>query len=64
MPLKDLFVSAVWALGFLGDTVHWSGHEFRVLKGGQMVRVSPPAPEHALAPYRAAEERDQHPASV
>jgi hypothetical protein len=64
VPLKDLFVSAVWALCFLSDRVHWSGHEFRVLKGGHMVRVSPPVPEHALGPYRASEERDQHPASI
>jgi ceramide glucosyltransferase len=64
VPLKDLFVSAIWALCFLNDRVHWSGHQFRVLKGGQMVRVSPPVPEHALVPYRASEERDQHPASI
>ena len=64
ITLKDLFVSAVWALCFLSDRVHWSGHEFRVLKDGQMVRVSAAVPEHALAPYRAPEERDQHPASI
>jgi len=64
VPLKDLFVSAVWALCFASDTVHWSGHEFRVLKGGEMVRVSPPVPEHVLVPYRVSEERDQHPASI
>ena len=64
VPLKDLFVSAVWALCFLGDTVHWSGHEFRVLKGGHMVRVSPAVPDHALGTYRASEERDPRTASI
>jgi ceramide glucosyltransferase len=64
VPLKDLFVSTVWVLCFLGDTVHWSGHEFRVLKDGQMVRVSPPVPLPAIAPYQAAEERERRAASV
>lgn len=64
VPLKDLFVSAVWALCFLGDTVHWSGHEFRVLKDGQMVRVSPPVPQPVIPAYRTSEERDRHPASI
>jgi len=59
VPLKDLFVSCVWALCFAGDTVHWSGHEFRVLRGGQMVRVSPPTPVAVVAPYRTSDERDQ-----
>jgi len=44
VPLKDLFVSAVWAVCFLGDTVRWSGNEFRVLPDGQMIRVSGPQP--------------------
>ena len=64
IPLKDLFVSAVWVLCFLGDTVHWSGHEFRVLKDGQMVRVSPTVPQPAIRPYRTTEERDRHAASI
>lgn len=63
VPLKDLFVSTVWVLCFLGDTVHWSGHTFRVLKDGQMVHVSPSVPAPAISPYRTAEERD-HAASV
>ena len=63
IPLKDLFVSTVWALCFLGDTVHWSGHTFRVLKDGQMVRVSTPVLQPVVTPYRAPEERD-HVASI
>lgn len=47
VPLKDLLVSCVWALCFLGDTVRWSGHEFRVSEDGQMVRVSPPVVRQA-----------------
>jgi ceramide glucosyltransferase len=64
IPLKDLFVSAVWALCFLGDTVHWSGHTFRVLADGQMVRVTPSLPLPAMRRYRTTEERDRRPASV
>lgn len=64
VPLKDLFVSAVWALCFFGDTVHWSGHTFRVLKGGQMVRVSPAEPLPVIASYRVSEEHDHRPASI
>jgi ceramide glucosyltransferase len=64
VPLKDLFVSAVWVFCFLGDTVHWSGHTFRVLADGQMVRVSPSQPLPAIRRYRATEERDRRPASI
>ena len=41
VPLKDLFISTVWLISFLGNTVRWSGHEFRVLRGGEMVHVTP-----------------------
>jgi len=73
VPLKDLFVSAVWVLCFMGNTVHWSGHEFQVLKDGQMVRLSPSTPalpvgEPAVEPIRyrtpVSSERDQHAASL
>ena len=47
IPLKDLFVSAIWAACFLGDTVRWSDYEFRLLKDGRMVRISPPEPSLA-----------------
>ncbi len=64
VPLKDLFVSVVWALCFLGDTVRWSGHEFRVMKDGRMVPVWPVASSGPVAAYPPVrEERDQHPAS-
>jgi ceramide glucosyltransferase len=50
MPLKDLIGTAVWFLAFLGDGVHWSGNQFRVLGNGQMVRragsASPPLPTY------------------
>jgi ceramide glucosyltransferase len=64
VPLKDLFVSFVWVLCFLGDSVRWSGHEFRVLKDGQMVRVSPPEHARPVLPYPASKERDQRAASI
>lgn len=69
VPLKDLFVSAVWVLCFLGDTVRWSGHEFRVLKDGQMVLVSAGgaagyAPPQLAYPAPASKEQDQHAATL
>jgi ceramide glucosyltransferase len=66
VPLKDLFISAVWLLSFLGDTVRWSGHEFRVLKNGQMVLVTPAASaEPAVVTYPAGrEEEDRRAASL
>jgi ceramide glucosyltransferase len=66
VPLKDLFVSAVWLLSFLGDTVRWSGHEFRVLRGGQMVLVAPAAtPEPGAVSYPPVqEEEDRRAASL
>lgn len=63
IPVKDLLVSCVWALCFLGDTVRWSGHEFRVSKDGQMIRVSPPSVRQPY-PARVSKEQDQHPASL
>ncbi len=41
---KDLFVSAVWFMAFLGSTVTWSGHRFRVERNGDMVDITPSAP--------------------
>ena len=41
VPLQDLFMSATWALAFLGDTVQWSGRRFRVSRDGRMTQVSP-----------------------
>jgi len=38
---KDLFVSVVWLLAFLGDTVWWSGRRFRVERSGEMTDVTP-----------------------
>ncbi len=65
IPLKDLVVSMMWGLAFLGDTVRWSGNEFRVLRDGQMVLTTAPAlGEPQLPSYRTSDERDQHVASV
>jgi ceramide glucosyltransferase len=66
VPLKDLFISAVWLLSFLADTVRWSGHEFRVLKNGQMVLVTPAASaEPAAVSYPPVrEEEDRRAASL
>jgi ceramide glucosyltransferase len=65
VPFKDLFISAVWVLAFLGDTVRWSGRSFRVLKHGHMVPIPGPALDKgALSPYAARKERDRRPASI
>jgi ceramide glucosyltransferase len=64
VPLKDLFVSAVWALCFLGNTVKWSGHEFRVLRGGEMIRLAPAHPRIAAYPPLVAEESERRAASL
>ncbi len=65
IPIKDLFVSVMWLLSFLGDTVHWSGCKFRVLKDGQMVQVSATASGEVEVPaYPASKEGDRHPASI
>jgi len=42
VPIKDLFVSVVWLVSFLGNKIKWSGHDFRVLLGGEMVHISSP----------------------
>jgi len=56
----------VWLLSFLADTVRWSGHEFRVLKNGQMVLVTPAASaEPAAVSYPPVrEEEDRRAASL
>lgn len=56
---KDLFVTAVWFLAFLGNTVWWSGRRFRVLRNGEMIDVSPtplPAAKEWPAEPEVAEE--------
>ncbi len=64
VPLKDLFISAVWVLCFLDDTVHWSGHQFRVMKDGRMVRISPATAEaEQLVPYPPVREERDRPAT-
>ncbi|MFQ5666045.1 MAG: bacteriohopanetetrol glucosamine biosynthesis glycosyltransferase HpnI [Candidatus Binatia bacterium] len=67
VPLKDLFVSTVWALCFLDNTVHWSGNDFRVSKDGRMTQVSPgaPQPEEPLPyPQPVSSDNDRHAASL
>lgn len=66
VPVKDLFVSVVWLLCFLGDTVHWSGIKFRVMKDGRMIQLSPPTTvEPDLIGYPSVqEEQDRHPAPL
>ena len=46
---KDLFISAIWFLAFVGDTVWWSGRHFRVLPNGEMLDLTPGHPTPAPA---------------
>ena len=36
VPFKDLFISFIFALAFLGNTVRWGGIEFEVTRDGRM----------------------------
>lgn len=66
VPVKDLFVSSIWFTAFLGDTVQWSGTEFRVHPDGEMAHVSAPAAAAGPAAYKppVAEEPDPQRASL
>jgi ceramide glucosyltransferase len=37
VPAKDLFISAIWGMAFLGDTVRWGSADFVVSQDGRMV---------------------------
>lgn len=39
-PVKDLLQVLIWALAFVGNTVHWRGETFRVQRGGKLSRVA------------------------
>jgi len=46
VPLKDLLTSLVWAGGFSGREVTWSGQVLRIQRDGRVVPVQPvPASE-------------------
>ena len=49
VPLKDVFLTAMWATAFLGNTVQWSGRRFRVVAHGEMIPVEPEASVEARA---------------
>jgi len=49
VPFRDAFSLAVWAVSFLGRTVHWAGQRFRVDKEGKLMRVDQPAKDLTLA---------------
>lgn len=46
VPAKDLFISTIWVLAFLGDTVRWGDSEFVVARDGRMLPVA----DHDQAP--------------
>jgi len=43
VPLKDVLTSLVWAGGFSGRTVTWSGQVLRIQRDGRMIPVLPAA---------------------
>jgi ceramide glucosyltransferase len=38
VPVKDLLQVVIWALSFVGNTVEWRGHQYRVQSGGKLIR--------------------------
>ena len=38
-PIKDLVAVGVWASAFLGNTVQWRGHRYRVHNGGKLTEL-------------------------
>lgn len=40
VPFRDALSLAVWALSFLGRTVHWGGQQFRVDREGRLLPVA------------------------
>ncbi len=52
---KDLLISTIWFLAFLGDTVWWSGRRFRVLPNGELLDLTPGAATPAVAWPRQSE---------
>ncbi len=55
---KDLFATIIWATAFLGNSVTWSGHEFQIVAGGEMVR-SGDGPGSGRVRNRFAVEREK-----
>ncbi|MFM8413009.1 MAG: bacteriohopanetetrol glucosamine biosynthesis glycosyltransferase HpnI [Alphaproteobacteria bacterium] len=51
VPAKDLFLSAIWALAFAGDTVRWGGAAFASDRDG---RTRPPRPKSDTGASAAA----------
>ncbi len=49
VPIRDTLSLAVWALSFLGRTVHWAGQRFRVDKEGKLTRADRSAEGLTLA---------------
>jgi ceramide glucosyltransferase len=49
VPLRDALSLAVWAVSFLGRTVHWAGQRFRVDPDGRLTPADRAAGEVGLA---------------
>ena len=43
LPVRDGLAFATWGLAFLGNRVRWRGHLYRLLPGGRMEEMVPPA---------------------
>jgi ceramide glucosyltransferase len=50
LPVKDVIMSAIWLVSWLGREVEWSGQRFRVEASGRLVRLpAPTCPAPSLA---------------
>ena len=41
LPLQDLLSFGFWTAGFFGNSIHWRGHTYRLLRDGRFVPSNP-----------------------
>ncbi len=41
LPLRDSLSFVLWCCGFIGNTIEWRGHQFKLTKEGKLVSFSP-----------------------
>ncbi|PSB16776.1 glycosyl transferase [Phormidesmis priestleyi ULC007] len=45
MPLRDLISFALWCYGFIGNTIKWRDHQFKLTRKGELVAYPSSLPE-------------------
>jgi ceramide glucosyltransferase len=50
MPVKDLFIAGIWAVGVFRSTICWRGHRLRVGPGSRLAPVRPLGAPAAAVP--------------